>query len=54
MTIGTHRVLLALILTVSGSAALAQPPAEPLSLWYRQPAKQWVEALAVGCRRCGS
>ena len=26
----------------------APAPEEPLSLWYRQPAKQWVEALAVG------
>lgn len=25
-----------------------EPPAEPLSLWYRQPAKQWVEALPIG------
>jgi hypothetical protein len=48
MMIGTHRTLMALILTLSGSVAMAQPPAEPLSLWYRQPAKQWVEALAVG------
>jgi len=30
------------------SMATAQMPEEPLSLWYRQPAKQWVEAMAVG------
>lgn len=41
---GTHRALFALVLTLSGSVAMAQPPSEPLSLWYRQPAKQWVEA----------
>ncbi len=45
---GTRPTILALILTVPGSVAIAQLPAEPLSLWYRQPAKQWVEALAVG------
>jgi alpha-L-fucosidase 2 len=26
----------------------AQPPEEPLNLWYRRPASQWVEALPVG------
>jgi alpha-L-fucosidase 2 len=52
--INIHLTLLALILTISGSAAVAQPPAEPLSLWYRQPAKQWVEALAVGNGRLGA
>ncbi|HKQ72220.1 MAG TPA: glycoside hydrolase family 95 protein [Blastocatellia bacterium] len=26
----------------------AEPPAEPLSLWYRRPARRWVEALPVG------
>ena len=26
----------------------APSPAEPLSLWYRQPATNWVEALAIG------
>jgi alpha-L-fucosidase 2 len=53
--IGRHPIiLLALILTLSGSVAIAQPPAEPLSLWYRQPAKQWVEALAVGNGRLGA
>jgi alpha-L-fucosidase 2 len=32
----------------------ASPPDEPLSLWYRQPAKQWVEALAIGNGRLGA
>src|SRR6266571_2515950 len=30
------------------------PPEEPLSLWYRRPARQWVEALAVGNGRLGA
>ena len=34
-------------------SAYAQPP-DPLSLWYRQPAKQWVEALPVGNGRLGA
>jgi alpha-L-fucosidase 2 len=32
----------------------ALPPDEPLSLWYRRPAKQWVEALAIGNGRLGA
>src|SRR5262249_41549291 len=32
----------------------ASPPDEPLSLWYRRPAKQWVEALAIGNGRLGA
>ena len=32
----------------------ASPPAEALSLWYRRPAKEWVEALAVGNGRLGA
>ena len=32
----------------------AEPPAEPLSLWYRRPARQWVEALPVGNGRLGA
>jgi len=41
---------LALILILSGTGA----GAEPLSLWYRHPAQQWVEALAVGNGRLGA
>jgi len=52
--IRTRFARLALILTLSGSTAVAQPPSEPLSLWYRQPARQWVEALAVGNGRLGA
>src|SRR5262245_42219240 len=32
----------------------SQAPEEPLSLWYRQPAKQWTEALAIGNGRLGA
>lgn len=32
----------------------ALAPTEPLSLWYRQPAKEWVEALPVGNGRLGA
>lgn len=32
----------------------AGAPAEALSLWYRQPARQWVEALPVGNGRLGA
>lgn len=36
-----------------GAAVLAHA-AEPLTLWYRQPAKTWVEALPVGNGRLGA
>jgi alpha-L-fucosidase 2 len=32
----------------------APPPSEPLSLWYRQPATNWVSALPVGNGRLGA
>ncbi|HEX9048619.1 MAG TPA: glycoside hydrolase N-terminal domain-containing protein, partial [Verrucomicrobiae bacterium] len=32
----------------------APAPDAPLSLWYRQPASQWTEALAVGNGRLGA
>ena len=32
----------------------ATAPSEPLSLWYRQPAAKWTEALPVGNGRIGS
>src|SRR5215217_1925767 len=32
----------------------AKPPEEPLSLWYRRPAKEWLEALPVGNGRLGA
>ena len=32
----------------------ASAPSEPLSLWYRQPAAKWEEALPVGNGRIGA
>jgi alpha-L-fucosidase 2 len=32
----------------------AAPPDEPLTLWYRRPAREWVEALAIGNGRLGA
>ncbi|MCH7549276.1 MAG: glycoside hydrolase N-terminal domain-containing protein, partial [Candidatus Krumholzibacteriota bacterium] len=32
----------------------AEPPAEPLSLWYDEPASKWIEALPVGQGRIGA
>ncbi|HEY5042373.1 MAG TPA: glycoside hydrolase family 95 protein [Verrucomicrobiae bacterium] len=32
----------------------ASPPTEPLSLWYRQPARAWTEALPIGNGRLGA
>jgi alpha-L-fucosidase 2 len=32
----------------------ASPPAEPLTLWYRRPAVEWVQALALGNGRLGA
>src|SRR3954470_8368018 len=42
---------LALVLLSSFSLARAQ---SPLTLWYRQPAHLWVEALPVGNGRLGA
>ena len=52
--IGKYLTILMVTLTISNCMVVAQPPAEPLSLWYRQPAKRWVEALAVGNGRLGA
>ncbi|MGH9632373.1 MAG: glycoside hydrolase family 95 protein, partial [Bryobacteraceae bacterium] len=46
---------LGLALTCPGAGTKASgPPGEPLSLWYREPATQWVEALPVGKGRLGA
>lgn len=42
------------ILAHAGSAALSASPPSPLTLWYRQPAKVWTEALAIGNGRLGA
>src|SRR5262245_52834026 len=57
------RFVAALILITCSSELLAAEPGltgnatapeEPLSLWYRKPAQEWVEALAVGNGRIGA
>ncbi|KRA61942.1 alpha/beta hydrolase [Caulobacter sp. Root655] len=37
-----------------GSAHAARPKTSPMRLWYRQPAKEWVEALPVGSGKLGA
>jgi alpha-L-fucosidase 2 len=42
-------LLVSLLVTAKTPAELQAPaPAEPLSLWYTQPASRWVEALPIG------
>lgn len=40
--------------TVEGTPVGAPPPEGDLTLWYRQPAEEWVEALPVGNGRLGA
>ena len=63
MNIPIHRVICALaFVAYSGGLFAAEPeligkasaPVERQSLWYRQPAAKWVEALAVGNGRIGA
>ena len=46
--------LFSLTMMVCLSLPLFATAAEPLQLWYRQPAKEWVEALPVGNGRVGA
>ncbi len=52
----TAAALLPLAVYISSSrpAGAAGPPPGALSLWYRQPATEWVEALPVGNGRLGA
>jgi alpha-L-fucosidase 2 len=43
-----------LLLSVSFWVALIATASEPMQLWYRQPASEWVEALPVGNGRIGA
>jgi len=63
MNIHSRRFLGLLLLTgFSAELCAAEPqlngtaaaPGEPLSLWYRQPAAKWTEALPVGNGRLGA
>jgi alpha-L-fucosidase 2 len=62
MNICSLRTVLSIILTGISLPLLAEPqltgsapaPAEPLSLWYREPARRWTEALPIGNGRLGA
>src|SRR5215213_885806 len=41
-------LLLGATLPLVAAGRQARTPASPVTLWYRQPAAQWVEALPVG------
>jgi len=49
----TRRAFLASSAIAACEAASSTPPG-PLTLWYRQPAQQWVEALPAGNGRLGA
>ena len=50
-----NRLLLTFLLAVTVAAAAdAPPPEQPLSLWRREPAAVWTEALPVGNGRLGA
>jgi len=62
MNMCSLRTALSIILTSFSLPLLAEPqltgsaspPTEPLSLWYRQPARAWTEALPIGNGRLGA
>ena len=45
--------LFVILLAIAGGIAVAADSAGDMVLWYRQPAKRWVEALPVGNGRLG-
>jgi len=45
---------LATLLSLAALPALGQQPAPASTLWYRQPAREWVEALPLGNGRLGA
>ncbi len=47
-------LLTAILGSYSGLAVEAPSPASPLTLWYRQPAQKWTEALPIGNGRLGA
>jgi len=62
MKMRSLRTVLSLLLTGVSLPLMAEPqltnsapaPSEPLSLWYRQPARAWTEALPIGNGRLGA
>jgi alpha-L-fucosidase 2 len=44
----TAIALVALSLSSASADVQTDPPASPLTLWYRRPAAEWVEALPIG------
>ena len=50
----TRREVLGAAALAAASAARGQERRSPLTLWFRQPAKVWTEALPVGDGRIGA
>ena len=40
--------------TLRATRQVQSPPDSPLTLWYRQPAEAWTEALPIGNGRLGA